>query len=134
MAQHEGADTEKVLLMGLVADLPEARLLNQTFIQKKYMDSTPLEERVLADQLRNLSGSAELLALHKELRECVTKEAQIASDARELETLIEAKEYMQQGITVMERWFLEKENKLKTATGKKLFLVLQKETLYWWKR
>jgi len=32
----------------------------------------------------------------------------------------------------MERWFSDKKRELKTETAKKLFSVLEKETICWW--
>lgn len=132
MAQQEGAATGKVLKMALVNDFPETRVLNQTFVQKKYYDVDDKENEVLKDQLRGLKGSEELTALHKELLEGETLEAKVATDANRLATLIEAKEYVQQGITIMERWFLDKKQELKTETAKRLFDVLEKEDIFWW--
>ncbi|MFH0949501.1 MAG: HD domain-containing protein [Candidatus Aenigmatarchaeota archaeon] len=133
MAQNEGADTGKTLKMGLINDFPESRVLNQTFVQKKYFDTDKLENKVLTDQLRNLNGSKELIELHKELLEGKTLEAKIVLDANRLATLVEAKEFVQQGIKIMERWFLDKEKDFKTKTGKELFKVLKKEEIFWWK-
>ncbi len=131
MTQEEGADTGKVLKMALTNDFPEARVLNQTFVQKKYLDIDNIENKVLIDQLRNLKGSKELIELHKELLEGKTLEAKVVTDANRLVTLIEAKEFVQQGIKIMERWFLDKE--FKTKTGKELFNVLKSEEIFWWK-
>lgn len=47
-----------------------------------------------------------------------------------LEALVEAKEYMQQGIKIMERWFTGKS--MKTYAGKKILVALEKEDIFWW--
>lgn len=132
MAQEEGADTGKVLKMCLVNDFPETRTLEQTFVQKKYHDAEDAAPRILKEQMRGLKGSEELAALRKEMKAEKTLEAQVAADACRLETLVEAKEYVQLGATVMERWFLDKKKVFRTATGKKLFAALEKENIYWW--
>ncbi len=65
-----------------------------------------------------------------------TKEAKIVQDANTLEALIEAKEYVQQGIKIMKKWFKGKEFKgkeFKGKTGKKIFDALKRENIYWWK-
>jgi len=132
LAQAEKADTGKVLKMSLVKDLPEARTLDLTFIQKKYLEIKGGEERVLRDQLRGLKGSKELEDFFEEYNKNETIEAHAANDASILEALVEAKEYVQLGAKIMERWFLGKKEKLKTKTGRKLFGLLEKWSFYWW--
>ncbi|MBI4896009.1 MAG: HD domain-containing protein [Candidatus Aenigmarchaeota archaeon] len=133
IAQEEGADANHVLKMSLVHDFPETRLLNQTFVQGQYYSTKEKSNTALADQLRDLKGSAELQQAFAEWKKQETKESHVVHDANLLEALIEAKEYMQQGITIMERWFLDKKKDLKTKTGKKLYDCLAKEIIYWWK-
>ncbi|RLJ07472.1 MAG: hypothetical protein DRP13_03835 [Candidatus Aenigmatarchaeota archaeon] len=133
IAKEENADVNKVLKMCLVHDFPETRLLNQTFIQGEFYSVKDKLNKVLSKQLRNLKGSEELQKIFEELIKSETKEAQIVQDANILEALIEAKEYIQQGVKIMERWFLDKKKKLKTETAKKILDVLEKENIYWWK-
>jgi 5'-deoxynucleotidase YfbR-like HD superfamily hydrolase len=118
--------------MCLVHDFPETRLLNQTFIQGEFYSVKNKLIEVLSKQLRNLKGSEELQNVFEELIKGESKEAQIVQDANILEALVEAKEYIQQGIKIMERWFLDKKKEIKTETAKTLFDVLEKETVYWW--
>ena len=132
IAKEENADADKVLKMCLVHDFPETRLLDQTFIQNKIYSVKHKISEVFSEQLRNLKGFEELKEIFNELIEGKTKESQIVKDADVLESLIEAKEYIQQGIKIMERWFLNKKQKLKTKTARKIFDVLKKETIYWW--
>lgn len=133
LAEEEGADTGKVLKMCMIHDFPETRLLDQTFIQKEFYDTKDKMEEALEKQLRGLKGSGELRELFRELQEKKSKEAHVVHDADVLESLVEAREYIQQGIRIMEVWFLDKRESLKTATGKKLFDVLKKGNIYWWK-
>jgi putative hydrolase of HD superfamily len=131
IGKEEGADVDKILKMGLVKDLPEARTLDLTFIQKKYIKIKGGEEGVIKDQLRGMG--TELKDLFEEFNRNKSLEANVANDASILEGLVEAKEYVQQGAKIMERWFLDKKGMLKTKTGKNIFDTLEKETLYWWK-
>jgi len=133
IAQEEKVDVAKVLKMCLVHDFPETRLLNQTFVQGKFYSVKDKQNKVLSEQLRNLKGSDELKKVFGEFIKGETKESKVVQDANILEALIEAKEYIQQGIKIMERWFLDKKRELKTETAKKIFDVLKKETIYWWK-
>lgn len=132
IAQEENADVNKVLKMCLIHDFPETRLLDQTFIQKELYSVKDKMNKVLSKQLRNLKGSEELQKLFDELTKGNSKESQVVQDADILEALIEAKEYIQQGIKIMERWFLDKKKELKTNAAKKIFDILKKETIYWW--
>jgi putative hydrolase of HD superfamily len=132
MACEEKADSGKVLKMCMVSDMPETRVQDQTFVQKKYFDLEKVAPDILKDQLRAMKGSEELQKLHHEMRERTTLEAKIASDAGKLETLIEAKEQIQKGVTVMERWFIDKKKELLTKTGRELFDALQKGEIFWW--
>jgi putative hydrolases of HD superfamily len=131
MAIEEGADASRVMKMSMISDMPEARGLNQTFVQKKYYDINKVEGKILADQLRGLKGSEELKQLFDELMESKTLESHIVLDANRLAVLVEAKEYVQQGTKIMEKWFEDKE--MKTKTGKELLDTLKKEDIFWWK-
>jgi putative hydrolase of HD superfamily len=132
IAQEENADVNKVLKMCLVHDFPETRLLNQTFIQGEFYSVKNKFGDVLSKQLRNLKGSKELEDVFGELTKGGSKESKIVQDANTLEALIEAKEYIQQGIKIMERWFLDKKKQLKTKTAIKILDVLEKEKIYCW--
>lgn len=132
MAQEEKADAGKVLKMCLVHDFPETRLLNQTFVQEKFYSIKGKQSEVLSEQLRSLKGSEELQKIFDEYMKGETREAEIVHDANTLEALVEAKEYMQQGISIMERWFTDKKKSLRTGTGKKIFNALRREDIFWW--
>jgi len=133
IAKEENADENKALKMCLVHDFPEARLLNQTFVQKEFSSLKDKESKVISKQLRNLKGADELIMLFEELSKGESLEAQIIKDASTLEALVEAKEYVQQGIEIMDIWFLDKKKGLKTETAKKILDVLKKEKIYWWR-
>lgn len=131
IAKEESADADKVLKMSLFHDIPESRVLNQTLIQKDYVKED--QTKAFNDQLRGLKGSDELKQLFQEFKKRESLEAKIVIDANTLEALIEAKEYIQQGVKPMERMFQDKRSKLHTKTAQKLFDALEKETIYWWK-
>lgn len=134
IAQEENANVDKVVKMTLIHDFPETRLLDQTFVQEEFYSVKDKMNKVFSVQLRNLKGSKELQKLFYELTKKESKEAKIVNDADILESLTEAKEYVQQGNKLMKRWFLDKKNKLKTKTAKKIFHILEKENIYWWEK
>jgi len=39
---------------------------------------------------------------------------------------------MQLGLEIMERWFLGKENEIKTKSGRDILAVLKKKDIFWW--
>ena len=133
MAHEEKAETSKVLKMCLVHDFPKTRLLNQTFIQDKIYSLKDKQSDTLKKQLRGLKGSEELQEAFNEFMKGETKEAKIVRDSNTLEALIEAKEYAQQGVKIMDIWFTNKEKDLRTETGKKIFAALKNKDIFWWK-
>lgn len=133
IAQKEKADAGKVLKMCLVHDFPEARLLNQTFVQENFYSVKEKQPEVLEKQLRGIKGSVELQEAFDEFLKGESKEAKIVHDANMLEALVEAKEYSQQGIEIMKIWFLGKKKNLKTESARKLFDILENEDIFWWK-
>ena len=108
----EKTDTGKVLKLCMIHDIPETRLLNQTFVQKAVYSLDRNAHDVFKQQLRNIEGAKELESLFVELTACQTKESKVVHDANILEALVEAKEYGQQGITVLERWFMHTRKEL----------------------
>jgi putative hydrolase of HD superfamily len=131
LSEIEGANTNKVLKMALIHDLPESRLLDHTFVQKKYFSIKKSIFTVLRDQLNGIKGNKELIELYKEFEDGQSKEAKVVRDADILETIIEAKEYVQRGSDIAKR-FLDRKAELKTKKALKLFTLLQKKTIYWW--
>lgn len=132
LAHAEGADAGKAVLMAMVADLPEARTLDLTFVQKRYLSLPAGEGKVLADQLRGLPGASQLEELHAEYQAGSSAEAKVARDADILEALVEARELASLGAKPMERWFLGKREQLHTPAARKLFDRLKRGPVAWW--
>lgn len=133
LAKEEDADVNKVLKMSLVHEFPETKTLDHTFIQKPYFDEKKAALKAVSDQLGDLDEFRELKELYEEYKERKSFESKIVWDADLLEGLVEAREYIQKGDSIMERWFLDKREKLATETARKLYDILKEETLYWWK-
>ena len=136
IAKLENVNSEKVLLMILSHDFPEARVNDQGKVAVRYIDIKPGERDALKDQVKKLPKNIrnELLALHQEFEERKTKEAIVAKDVDYLECAIQAKEYLDIGYKKAENWIDNVGKYLKTKSAKKIFKLIKKsDSLGWWK-
>lgn len=135
LAKLEKVDTEKVLLMMLVHDLPEARIWDHNLITARYINTNDAEVKVLSDQTKALPPEIkrELNAVFKEFEEKKTKESVVAKDADLLECAVEAKELIAQGFTDMQDWINNIRKRLKTESAKKLLSSVEElHPNKWW--
>lgn len=103
IARREGKDVDenKIIKMAMIHDLPEARTVDLSLVQKKY---TTTNDVLAADDM--FSGT--LLPDYRELlheyedRECL--ESHIVKDADHLDIDLEMKEFEQKGHTLPEKW------------------------------
>ena len=107
LAEMEGANIEKVALMGLIHDLGEARTNDHNWIHKRYVGED--EPLVLDEQLGTLPFPF-LYDLAKEYHERKTLEAIVAKDADVLDQVLLLREYAWQGNKEAERWLAGKRN------------------------
>lgn len=134
LAKEECADTNKVLLMGLLHDLGETRSGDQNWVHKRYVKV--FEKQILKEQFSNLPYKNELIKLAKEYSERKTLEAKIAKDADLLDQILLLKEYAWQGNNEAKTWLKDnaQEKMIKTKTAKKLAgeIMEQKPHDWWW--
>jgi putative hydrolase of HD superfamily len=136
LAKLEDANSEKVVLMILSHDFPEARVNDQGKVAVRYIDIKPSERQALKDQVMNLPENIknELLELHEEFEELKTKEAIVAKDADYLECAIQAKEYYDIGYKKTDNWIDNVGKYLRTKSAKEILKLLKKsDSLGWWK-
>jgi putative hydrolase of HD superfamily len=135
LAMEENANPEKVASICLLHDVAEIRIGDAHRIAKRYIETAKAERTAFLEQTAPLPEKmkTKLRALWDEFDACETREAQVARDADLLETMIQAKEYMDIGFTAAKRW-LENGNKyLKTATAKKWFQTISSTKFTdWW--
>lgn len=136
LSKLENVNSEKVILMILSHDLPEARTNDQGKVAARYIDLKSSEKGAFKDQIKNLPKNIQntLSTLHREFEEGKTKEAIVAKDADYLECAIQAKEYLDIGYKKTEDWIDNVGKYLKTKSAKEIFKLIKKsDSLGWWK-
>ncbi len=119
LARLDGTvDTDRVLRMALVHDLPEARTGDLNYMNQKYVVAD--ERRAAEEMARSVPIGAELLELLQEFWAQETAEAIIARDADSLEMLLALKEQLDTGNAQAEDWFNPALARLKTEAAKTL--------------
>jgi putative hydrolase of HD superfamily len=127
----EGADTDRIVKMCLFHDLPEARIGDLNYVNKKY---------VKADEAGAVNDLAETLPFGNEIREIIfefiageTLEARLAHDADQLELVLALKEYKDLGNKYADEWLEFAARRLKTDTATELFrTILETDSSLWW--
>ncbi|MBF0230838.1 MAG: HD domain-containing protein [Desulfamplus sp.] len=125
-------DTEKLITMALIHDLPEARMGDLNYVHKKYV--TALEDKASKDMTDGLPFGSEIIALLEEFNEAKSREAVLAKDADQLAFIIELKKLHDAGSAKLpEKWLPFIIERLKTDTGKKLAQTIIKSNWDdWW--
>ena len=130
-SQEPGADCNKVVLMCLFHDFPEARTGDLNYVNKKYVDAK--EKTAVEDLANTLPFGDELRELILEFIEGKTREAQLAWDADQLEMILALKEYKDVGNTYADEWLEFSLKRLQTDTAKELArTILETDSSLWW--
>ena len=124
IAAEEGGDPSRAGMLGLIHDLPEARIGDVHAAGKRYMAGLEAGERMARKEQNAVLPEGAFRSLSEELaREwtaCRTKEARAAKDADYLECALQAVEYLWQRKAVCREWVDSNIRRLKTPTGKRL--------------
>ena len=135
LALAEGANAEHVATMCLIHDIGEIRIGDFHRIASRYLKSAEAECKAVFEQ------TEELPKIHKEhIRELWTEfsdqktlESQLARDADLLETILQAKEYLDNGYKAASRWLSNGSKFLQSKTAKNLFDEITKTGFAdWW--
>jgi putative hydrolase of HD superfamily len=119
MAQLEpAADAGKLMAMCLVHDLPEARIGDLNYVQKKYLAAN--EALALSHSLEDLSFGHTIEDLLEEFNTGTTLEACLARDADQLALVADLKALQGVGYTTPQTWLPHVKARLKTEIGKQL--------------
>lgn len=135
LAKMEKVSVEKVLLMCLFQDVPEARILDLHKVAHRYFDVRAGEISAFKEQLQllPLDFQKELLQLFNEYQKDLSKEGIVARDADLLECMIQAKEYLELGNKETIEWIGRIEPLLRTKTSREIFKSIKsKKSLNWW--
>lgn len=108
----------KLISMCLVHDLPEARIGDQNYVQKKYV--TVDEKRAVADATRNIPFGESLADLIEEFNEQKTRESQLAYDADQISFILDLKYMSDVGHKSPDQWLPVLQERLKTKMGKRI--------------
>ncbi|MCJ7809891.1 MAG: HD domain-containing protein [Desulfobulbaceae bacterium] len=125
------ADGNKVVLMCLFHDLPEARTGDHNYVNKRYTQVD--EETALEDQVRGLPFGTEMKSLFREFNEAQTLEARLAKDADQIDLILDLKEQLDLGNSRARDWLSFAVKRLLTEPGRKMARkILESESDDWW--
>jgi putative hydrolases of HD superfamily len=130
-SQEPRADLNKVVLICLFHDLPEARTGDHNYVNKKYVKAD--ETRALEDQIQGLTFGGEVVALAGEFNAQVTLESQLARDADQLDLILELKERLDCGNPNAKDWIDFAVQRLATENARKIAgEILESDSSGWW--
>ena len=128
---NQPVDRSKLLAMALLHDLPEARIGDLNYVNKRYI--TADEEKAVEDIRKAYPFGDEISTLFNEYRENKTLEAQLTHDADQLELLLALKKELELGNQFASAWMANAEKRLQTDMGKALAEKLKSvQSHTWW--
>ncbi len=123
---EEKVNTEKLMKMALIHDVPEVRTGDCHYVARYYTNRN--DNSALQDILSDTVFQAELFALWVEFEQRESKEAKIVRDADSLDVDLEIMEQSSQGNSFKENWYEFRKAKifptLYTQTAKELWCTL----------
>ena len=124
-------DRERLLLLALLHDVPEARTGDLNYQNKKYVHVD--EEAAVRDLARSLPFGAELRQLLEEFGARRTLEARLANDCDQLELLLVLKEEKDRGNPQADEWIPFALKRLQEPVSKDLARsILDTHSSDWW--
>jgi putative hydrolase of HD superfamily len=125
------ADTPKVVLMCLFHDVPEARIGDLNYVNKKYLQAD--EEKAVRDLAETLPFGDEYQATLAEFNDPQSTEAMLAHDADQLEMILSLKEYRDLGNRYADEWYSIARKRLRTALARELATTIwDTDSSMWW--
>ena len=125
------ADALKLISMCLVHDLPEAKIGDLNYVQKKYV--TANENQAVAETTSGLAFGPSLADLIREFNEGRSLEARLARDADQLALILELKALSDIGYGSPKKWLPFALKRLETETGNDLARQIMKTDWdAWW--
>ncbi len=136
LAKLEKVDSEKVILQCLFQDLNETRINDLHKVGQRYIEFKSVEKKVFSEQLDRLPAECqnELKQLFSEFQTDSSKEGAVARDADLLENACQAKEYIDLGYKDAQNWIDNIKKIIRTESGKRLLLEIEKSSSNdWWR-
>ncbi len=132
LAQLDGqVDVGRVLQLCLFHDIPEARIGDLNYVNKKYVKVD--EARAVEDLARQLPFGDDYRATLQEFMVNQTREAQLAHDADQLEMVLSLKEYKDLGNRYADEWYPFSLQRLQTEVAKELAeTIWETDSSKWW--
>ncbi|MFQ5600866.1 MAG: HD domain-containing protein [Candidatus Krumholzibacteriia bacterium] len=124
-------DRDRLLLLCLLHDLPEARTGDLNYQNKKYVQVD--EEAAMRDLARTLPFGDEMQALLAEFNERKTLEARLANDCDQLELVLLLKEERDRGNPQADEWIPFALKRLQEPMSERLAqAILDTHSSDWW--
>ena len=121
----------RLITMCLVHDLPESRIGDINYVQKKYV--TAQESEAITDCCGDTPLGSAIEDLISEFNQGESLEAQLAGDADQIALIVELKTLADIGYDPPQKWLPYVINRLKTDAGKALTeSILQTGWDEWW--
>lgn len=125
------ANLEQTLKMALFHDLAEARTGDLNYMNKRY--ALMNEDQAMSDAAEGLPFAGELKGSWAEWRDGRSLEAQLASDADQLDMILELRRLQTLGSTQAGDWLFYAQKRIKTEEGKILFdEIAETDPTNWW--
>ncbi len=127
----EPVDNDKIIKLCLFHDLPEARIGDLNYVNKKYVK--PDLEKAVNDLASTVPFGDEIKDLIIEFEKGESIEARLAYDADQLEMILALKEYKDLGNTYADEWLDFAIKRLKTDAARELAkTILSTDSSLWW--
>lgn len=125
------ADMQKVVLMSLFHDFPEARTGDHNYVNKRYV--TVNEDKAVNDLARKLPFGKDIVSLIDEFNSRETLEAQLSQDADQLDFILELKRQQDLGNISAAEWLKYSAKRLITDFAKSLAdEIVTTDSSDWW--
>jgi len=127
----EAVDHDKLIMICLLHDLPESRIGDLNYVQKKYIK--PNLDKAVEDIRKGSPLGPEAAKWIEEYESGETLESQIAHDADQIELLLVLKREIELGNPKASEWFQKAIQRVKTAGAKQIANeILQTPSDDWW--
>ncbi|SDZ73612.1 metal dependent phosphohydrolase [Desulfuromusa kysingii] len=132
LAQMDGhADVGRVLQLCLFHDLPEARMGDLNYVNKKYVIAN--EDKAVEDLARQLPFGDDYRDTLHEYNAKESLESQLAQDADQIEMVLSLKERKDLGNRNADEWYPFSKLRIKTEIAKQLVdTIWETDSSKWW--
>jgi putative hydrolase of HD superfamily len=128
---EKGVNELKIIKMCLFHDLPEARIGDMNYVNKKYV--TVDEGKAIRELTESLSFGGDIHDILKEFNEKKTKESMLAHDADQLSLILQLKEQGDLGNKYSGEWISFAVKRLCTDVAKRMAqIILLTDSTNWW--